>query len=117
MAYRPFDCCSFKHPAKKPMSFWTSMADYEPTGTKGNGRCNNGTCKQGEVNTETNMFNHLIKIARHPADGFKGEGAAKMKNAMPQMWTEEFLQHAMKHSSKKVVIGLCSRACAQYAKR
>ena len=82
------------------MSFWTSMGDYiyEPTGTTGNGRCNNSECKQGEVNTETNMFNHLIKIARNPADGFAGEGAAKMNNAMPQMWTEEFLQHAMKQS-------------------
>ena len=84
------------------------MKDYAPTGTTGNGRCNNGECKQGEVNTETNMFNHLIKIARNPADGFTGQGAAKMKNAMPQMWTEEFLQHAMKQSSKKIVIGLCS---------
>ena len=108
MEYRPFDCCSFQHPAKKPMSFWTSMKDYAPTGTTGNGRCNNGECKQGEVNTETNMFNHLIKIARNPADGFTGQGAAKMKNAMPQMWTEEFLQHAMKQSSKKIVIDLCS---------
>ena len=108
MEYRPFDCCSFQHPAKKPMSFWTSMKDYAPTGTTGNGRCNNGECKQGEVNTETNMFNHLIKIARNPSDGFTGQGAAKMKNAMPQMWTEEFLQHAMKQSSKKIVIDLCS---------
>ena len=54
------------------------------------------------------MFNHLIKIAPRPADGFTGQGAAKMKNAMPQMWTEEFLQHAMKQSPKRVVIDLRS---------
>ena len=84
------------------------MNNYNPTGTTGNGRCNNGECKQGEVNSETNMFNHLIKIARHPADGFRGEGAAKKKNAMAQMWTEEFLRHAMSRSSNKVVIALCA---------
>ena len=108
MAYKPFDSCAFKHEAKKPMSFWTSMHNYNPTGTTGNGRCNNGECKQGEVNAETNMFNHLIKIARHPADGFRGEGASKKKNAMAQMWTEEFLRHAMSRSPNKVVIDLCA---------
>ena len=83
------------------------MSNYNPTGTTGNGRCNNGECKQGEVNAETNMFNHLIKIARHQADGFRGEGASKKKkNAMSQMWTEEFLRHAMSRSYNKVVIDL-----------
>ena len=62
---------------------------YKPTGTTGNGRCNNGECKQGEVNADTKMFNHLIQIARHPADVFRGEGASRKKNAMAQMWTEE----------------------------
>ena len=33
MAYKPFDSCAFKHEAKKPMSFWTSMSNYNPTGT------------------------------------------------------------------------------------
>ena len=60
MAYEPFDSCAFKYEAKGPMSFWTIMANYSPTGTPGNGRCNNGECKQGEVNAETNMilFSH-----------------------------------------------------------
>ena len=31
-----------------------------------------------------------------------------MKNAMPQMWTEGFLRHAMSRSSNKVVIDLCA---------
>ena len=107
---KPVGCCVFEHDhdAKKPMPFWTSMSNYNPTGTTGNGRCNNGECKRGEVNAETNMFNHLIKIARHTADGFRGEGASKMKNAMPQMWTEELLRHALSRSSNKVVIDLCA---------
>ena len=33
MAYKPFGSCAFKHDAKKPMSFWTSMSNYNPTGT------------------------------------------------------------------------------------
>ena len=32
-----------------------------------------------QVNTKTKMFNHLIKIAPRPADGFTGQGAAKIK--------------------------------------
>ena len=54
------------------------------------------------------MFNHLIKIARHPADGFRGEGAFRQKNAMPEMWTEEFLTHAMTSRKQRTVIDLCA---------
>jgi hypothetical protein len=54
------------------------------------------------------MFNHIVKIARNPADGFRGEGAFKQKNAMPTQWTEEFLQHAMKSRSHRTVIDLCA---------
>ena len=107
-AYRPFHCCAFKHPAKKPMSFWTSMVDYFPAGTTGDGLCHNGECNMGTWNTATQMFNHAIKIARHPADGFRGIGAARQKNAMPEAWTEEFLQHAMKSRPQRTVIDLCA---------
>ena len=54
------------------------------------------------------MFSHLIKIARHPADAFRGEGASKKKNAMAQIGTEEYLRHAMSRSPNKVVIDLCA---------
>ena len=107
-AYKPFHCCAYGHPAKKPMSFWTSMQDYQPTGNTGDGLCNNGECGMGTWNTVTRMFNHIVKIARNPADGFRGEGAFKQKNAMPTQWTEEFLQHAMKSRSQRTVIDLCA---------
>ena len=107
-AYRPFHCCAFQHKAKKPMSFWTSMLTYFPTGTTGNGLCNNGECGMGTWNTVTGMFNHTIKIARNPIDGFRGEGAFRQKNAMPEAWTEEFLRHAMQERPQRTVIDLCA---------
>ena len=111
-AYLPFHCCAFKHRAKKPMSFWTSMLDYSyfPAGTTGGDQCNNGECGMGIYNAMTGMFNHFIKIARNPADGFRGEGAFRQKNAMPEAWTEEFLTqcHAMQSQPGRTVIELCA---------
>ena len=78
MAYKPFGSCAFKHEAKTPMSFWTSMHKYSPTGTTGNGRCSNGECKQGEVNAETNMFNHFNdKNCKAPGRWFSRRGSFK----------------------------------------
>ena len=119
-AYHPFHCCAyaFKHRAKilKPMSFWTSMLDYFPAGTKGDGQCNHRECGMGIYNAITGMFNHVIKIARNPAasDGltFRGEGAFQqnLKNTMPEAWasTEEVLTHAMQSQSERTVIDLCA---------
>ena len=103
-SYKPLHCCAFGHPAKKPMSFWTSMQDYQPTGSTGNSLCNNGECGMGTWNTVTRMFNHITKIARNPADGFRGEGAFKQKHAMPVLWTEELLKHAMSSRPQRTVV-------------
>ena len=107
-AYKPFHCCAFKHPAKKPMSYWTSLEQYTPKGTTGNGMCNEGQCGMGSYNSDTGRFNHDVKIAREPKDGFRGPGATAMKNAMPDMWMQEFMQEAAKNTSKSVVIDLCA---------
>ena len=84
------------------------MLDYFPAGTTGDGLCHNSECGMGMCNTVTQMFNHVIKIARHPADGFRGIGAARQKNAMHEAWTEEFLRHAMESRPQRTVIDLCA---------
>ena len=106
--YAPFDCCAFRHPAKKPMSFWTSMESYTPEGTTGNGRCNGGECGMCTVNPDTGRVNHNVKIARDPKDGFTGAGAMRMKNAMPSIWMDEFLTAVEESSNRRVVIDLCA---------
>ena len=60
------------------------------------------------IDPATRRPNHEVKIARHPADGFRGQGATRMKNAMPKAWLKEVLTHAMKNSSKRTVIDLCA---------
>ena len=62
----------------------------------------------GTWNTATGMFNHIAKIARNPIDRFRGEGAFRQKNAMPEAWTEEFLRHAMQERPQRTVIDLCT---------
>ena len=84
------------------------MLTYLPTGATWNGLCNNGECGMGTWNTITGMFNHTVKIARNPIDGFRGEGAFRQKNALPEAWTEESLMHAMQERPQRTVINLCA---------
>ena len=88
------------------------MAEYSPTGNTGNGRCNNGACGMATINPTTGRPNYIVKIARDPADGFRGQGATRMKNAimMPREWIREMprLTHAKEHSPKRTVVDLCA---------
>ena len=60
------------------------------------------------INPTTGRPNHMVKIARNPADGFTGTGATKKKNAMPSAWLKEILTHAMNQSKNRTVIDLCA---------
>ena len=102
------DCCAFKYElrCKKPMIFLTNMADYQPTGTTGNGRCCNGKCGM----TSKEWKGHEGKLARDPLLGPRGTGAKRKKNSLPPMWIKEFLTHSLKSArpEQRIVIDLCA---------
>ena len=105
----PIDMCAYGGKYKAPKVYFTAMTQYEPKGRTGNGRCNNGKCGQGQL--VNGHFGHHGKLARQPADGPRGQGALREKNAYPVEWSVELLQQAMKekrNKSSKVVIDLFS---------
>ena len=93
-----FDNCAYmpRHRCKKPEMVFTNLQQYSPTGTTGNGRCNNGECKQGFWKDK--HFRHFGQLGRHPSLGPRGTGAAKLKNELPTMWMQEFLDQSIKET-------------------
>ena len=110
LAYRPFHCCVMDSEilCHKPMSYWTNDTDYQPQGTTGNGKCNKGECGLGYYHE--GRFNHYGRLAREPEFGPKGEGVARQKNSLPELWMYEVLQSALEKAdtSKTVFIDLCA---------
>ena len=109
MSIKLSDCCAYCYElrCKKPMMLATSMIDYQPEGTTGNGMCNRGMCGMRTAN------GHEGKLGRLPKDGPRGKGAMKAKNSLPPMWIEEILTAAMARAaaqgrSPRTVVDICS---------
>ena len=80
----------------KPTHIWTTMVDWNPTGTTGDGRCG-GKCQAGHLDTETGWWAHPFKLAQASQEAWGGTGRKAMKNLMPTDLHKELLRSCYGH--------------------
>ena len=104
------DYCAFDMPYKKSTDLWTSLKDWNPSGSTGNGRCNDGHCKQG-MRKSNGHWNHRQRIGGPAHLQPKGPNVKKLLWRLPQKLTHEFteqLKQTQKNGEQKVVIDFFS---------
>ena len=104
---RTVDLCAFKHVYKKGTDLWTSLTQWFPQGTTGNGRCGQ-RCSAGEQ-TATG-YRHYFALGVEPERELQGPGVTARRNHMPEMLLKEVVRAAQAgtRSERRVVIDLCA---------
>ena len=108
VVHRTVDLCAFGHVYKKGTDLWTSLTNWMPQGSTGNGKCNRA-CGQGQF-TDTGSYQHFHALSVEPHRAVQGKGATAMRNAMPKHLLGEVLRSALMEASpqQNVVIDLCA---------
>jgi len=58
MERKTINYCAFGLKYQKVTDLWTTQKEWNPRGATGNGRCNDGACRQGHRNARTRRGNH-----------------------------------------------------------
>ena len=108
VVHRTVDLCAFGHVYKKGTDLWTSLTNWMPQGSTGNGKCNRA-CGQGQF-TDMGSYQHFHALSVEPHRAVQGKGATAMRNAMPKHLLGEVLRSALMEASpqQNVVIDLCA---------
>ena len=104
---RTVDLCAFRHVYKKGTDLWTSLSQWFPCGTTGNGRCGQ-RCESGEK-TEKG-YRHYFALGVEPERELQGPGVTARRNHMPKMLLKEVMRAAQVGAGeqRRVVIDLCA---------
>ena len=92
------DYCAWDHPYKKPGNIWVSELGWKPTGTTGDGRCNND-CNPGSLRPDTGRWGHFNVLSGAAGTGPTGPGIGRQKNAAPALLMKEILTAAKEHNT------------------
>lgn len=85
--------CAWGHPFMKPTDLWTTLRNWKPKGSTGNGLCG-GKCSQGmwfQATNGTKSYRHHRRLAGPPERGPTGPGQMKQKWKMPEEMLRELL--------------------------
>ena len=101
------DYCAYDHPVKKPTNIWISEFAWSPTGSTGDGRCNNA-CGSGHINSDTGRYIHDVVLAGRGDRALSPPHISQQKNSVPKLLQQEILTAAMSKSNGKrnIVIDL-----------
>ena len=106
--------CAYGEPYSKATDFWSSMSEWQPQGTTGNGRCNDGACQQG-VRKRNKKFAHKVVIggpSNRRLKKVEGKTYKQQIWKIPEPLTIEYMRHFKKkhgkEGQKRVVFDLFS---------
>ena len=104
---RTVDLCAFRHIYKKGTDLWTSLSDWNPRGTTGNGRCQQ-KCEGGKASSKG--YRHFYALAVEPERELQGQGVTARRNHMPELLLKEIVRAAQAGTGeeRRVVIDLCA---------
>jgi hypothetical protein len=83
--------CAYGLKYTKLTDLWTTQKKWNPRGATGNGRCNDGACRQGWRNKRTHRWNHTERIGGPSHLQPKGPNVLKELWKLPQALTHEFI--------------------------
>ena len=92
------DYCAYDHPVKKPTNIWISEFAWVPSGTTGNGRCNNA-CNSGHKSASTGRYVHDAVLAGRGDRSLSPPHIAQQKNSVPRLLQEEIITAALSASA------------------
>ena len=91
MERKTINYCAFGLKYQKVTDLWTTQKEWNPRGATGNGRCNDGACRQGHRNARTRRWNHTQRIGGPGHLQPKGPNVLKELWKLPQALTHEFI--------------------------
>jgi hypothetical protein len=83
------DYCSYGKLYRKSIDLWSTF-QFKPRGLTGNGKCNNGSCKQGAISAKGG-FKHTVVIAGENERRLQGAKVKHQLWSLPKLLTTEIL--------------------------